>query len=434
MLVLTAACFMLQQRRTPQSTVAWLLALIVMPYVAVPIFIAVGFRKRHGADNSITFRDLAAGDHIDRWDRTLRCYDLPGAVGGHDFTLLTQPAQARTALNDLIASAEHRIDALFYIVSRDDIGVAFIDQLTQRAQDGVKVRLLMDRLGTLIPPTRALRRFKNAGGTVEYFSPFVNRPQRGHLNLRNHRKMLIVDDRHAFAGGMNIGADYIGDGKDTWVDLGFTLTGPAVKSFTDVFESDWSGAGGDPAPHDVKQHDHGSAVVQLAASGPDLPHDGFHDSLVNAIHRATDRVWIATPYFLPTESLSEALAVAARRRVDVRLMLPRRSNQMVADFARGAYVRELQAAGGKILLFRDRMMHAKAGVIDTNAYVGSANFDVRSMLLNFENQLVVHDDASATLLADWFTGLVDRCDEGVSDAGTLRRIAEGLFRVGAPML
>ncbi|SEP58725.1 cardiolipin synthase [Loktanella sp. DSM 29012] len=434
LLVLLAAAFMLQQRRTPQSTAAWLLALVVLPYLTVPIFIVLGFRKRPGKDNSIQFRDVDAADSVDGWDRTLRCYDLPPATSGHDLTLLDRPHTAREALNDLIAGAQHRIDALFYIVANDPTGTDFVAQLTRRATEGVQVRLLIDRLGTLRPPTKALRALKAAGGQVAYFSPFTQRPQRGHINLRNHRKMLIADGVRVFSGGMNIARNYLDDTPEAWVDLAYVLTGPAVTSFGDVFASDWSVAATQIDAKGGAADSHGAAVVQLVPSGPDLPHDGFHDSLVNAIHRARDRVWIATPYFLPTDSLSEALAVAARRQVDVRLLLPHKSNQMIADFARGAYLRELQEAGVQVLLFADGMMHAKAGVIDTNAYVGSSNCDVRSMLLNFETTLVLHDDASAALIADWFTGLSDRCTVGVAEAGTLRRIAEGFFRIGAPVL
>ncbi|RYH04611.1 cardiolipin synthetase [Salipiger sp. IMCC34102] len=425
---------MLQQRRSPQSTAAWLLALIVLPYVAVPIFVMVGFRKRPGSDNAITFRDIDAVEPVCTLDRVLRSYDLPPAAAGHTFDLQVTPGQARAALHALIDGAEERIDTVFYHVGRDDEGRAFIEALTRRAGEGVEVRLLMDRLGSLITPVRTLRQFRKAGGKIEYFSPFVKRPQRGHLNLRNHRKMLIVDDARVFAGGRNVADVYLSGSDDAWVDLSFTLTGPAVRSFTDVFESDWSGAGGRTRDHDQPPVYTGTCTAQLVASGPDLPHDGFHDALLNAFHRATDRIWISTPYFLPTDGQSEALAIAARRGVDVRLILPRTSNQKTADFARGAYLRELEAAGGRILLFEDRMMHAKMGVIDGAGYVGSTNFDVRSMLLNFEDALVVHDEDSVACLSDWFIARSKACTEGIGEYSTLRRIAEGFFRIGAPML
>ena len=432
LVVLIAAGFMLQQRRSPQSTAAWLLALIVMPYVAVPIFLTLGFRKRHDGREAIDFRPIEASGPVDPLDALWRGYGLPPATGGHRLDLHQTPDAAREALFAAVTQARRRIDALFYIVSNDAQGRAFVEALTAKAREGVAVRLLIDRLGTLFPPTAGLRAFQDAGGRLEYFSPLVQRPRRGHLNLRNHRKMLIVDDTQVFSGGMNVGEEYLG--KEAWTDLAYTLEGPAVRSFTDVFESDWSGLGGAEAEHPPSANPAGDRVAQLTPSGPDLPHDGFHDGLVNAIHRADRRVWIATPYFLPTDGLSEALSIAARRGIDVRVMLPRRSNQRVADFARGAYLRELAASGARIELFGPGMMHAKVGLIDDAGYLGSTNFDVRSMLLNFETALAVHDPASLADLDRWFEARAAHCRSDLAEAGTFRRIAEGLFRIGAPML
>ncbi len=174
--------------------------------------------------------------------------------------------------------------------------------------------------------------------------------------------------------------------------------------------------------------------MQLVPCGPDTMFDLLHDALVNAIHSAKHRIWIATPYFLPTELLSNALVIAARRGLDVRILLPWRSNQRLADFARGAYLREIQEAGSKILFFHAGMMHAKASVIDDMAYVGSANFDVRSMLLNFEVALFVYDAATVEEVKSWFNTQEQKCALGIEPAGLVRRVSEGVFRLGAPML
>lgn len=434
-LVLAAASVLLQQRRSPQSTASWLLFLILAPYLAIPIFIGLGFRKHHAGPGRLTMRTIAETPAVNTFDATLRAYGLPQATGGHTFELLTDPSQTRLALMDMVANATQRIDALFYIVSNDAIGRDFVAALTAKAHNGVQVRLIIDRLGTLRPPRRALSKLIAAGGEVHYFSPFVRLPSHSHLNLRNHRKILIIDDVAVFGGGMNVGHEYLGEGSDVWTDLAFTLRGPAVASFIDVFESDWSGTGGGGRDTNSAQQPHtGGAVAQLVPAGPDLHHDGLHDGLVNAIHRATDRVWIVTPYFLPTDTLLEALSVAGRRGVDVRVILPRRSNQRIADFARGAYLRDLQNAGCRIMQFGPGMLHAKTSVIDNIALVGSANFDVRSMLLNFEDMLVLHDPDSVSKLAEWIATQQARCETGVADAGILRRIGEGLFRIGAPIL
>ncbi|SEN09338.1 cardiolipin synthetase 2 [Loktanella fryxellensis] len=433
--VLAAATYLLQQRRSPQSTAAWLLFLIMVPYLAIPIFVGLGVRKRAAGPGALTMRPLGGTDPQNAVDHMLRSYRLPGATGGHTFTLHDSPEAARTALFDMVKGAQTRIDAQFYIVARDDIGRAFVTALTERARAGVKVRLIIDRLGSLFPPRHALKALIAAGGEVHWFSPFVQPPMRGHLNLRNHRKIVVVDNTRVFAGGMNVGEEYMGKGPDVWTDLAFSLTGPAVGSFDDVFASDWDGTGGEAiAPAPFPPPGSGTAVVQVAPSGPDLRHDGLHDALVSAIHRAERRIWIVTPYFLPTDTLAEALLIAGRRGIDVRIMLPRRSNQKIADFARGAYLRDLHRSRARVLKFNRGMIHAKAGIIDDVAYIGSVNFDVRSMLLNFEDALILHDAGSVGRIDDWFAAQFQYCEEGIAPAKFLRRVGEGLFRIGAPVL
>jgi cardiolipin synthase len=318
------------------------------------------------------------------------------------------------------------------------VGHAFVDALTDRARAGVRVRLLMDRVGTLRGPHKALARLRDAGGEVVFFSPFLQWPGNGHLNLRNHRKMVIADHARAFAGGMNIGAHYLHEveAEARWTDLAYLVEGRLVTDFHDVFRSDWEVATGTALDAAVGQTPAvgGDATVQLVPSGPDITEDPLHDGMVRALHMARSRIWIATPYFVPTEALGNALRIAARRGVDVQILLPLRSNQRMADFARGAYLREMRAAGVTLRLYTRGMLHAKAVLVDDAAAVGSANFDVRSMLLNFELMLFAYDAGSVAALSDWFTDQLAETQTDLEPAGLLRRLAEGVFRLGAPIL
>ncbi len=277
-----------------------------------------------------------------------------------------------------------------------------------------------------------------AGGEVLFFSPILQLPSSGHLNLRNHRKMIIADHARVFSGGMNIGEHYMSDHphSDHWVDLAFTLEGQSVQTFCDVFRSDWEVACGEdvdhiktPAPTTA-----GNATVQLIPSGPDIIEDPLHDGIIRALHLAKTRIWIATPYFVPTEPLANALRIAALRGVDVRILVPQKSNQHIADFARGGYLRDAHTAGAKVKYFEPAMIHAKAALIDDVGLVGTANFDVRSMLLNFEAMLFVYDARSVSTLSDWFTAREADCHEDMPSPHLPRRLAEGVFRIGAPIL
>tara|TARA_R110002049_G_scaffold23545_3_gene83398 strand:- start:123210 stop:124577 length:1368 start_codon:yes stop_codon:yes gene_type:complete len=440
-LTLLAAIVILQQRRTPQSTAAWLLFIIALPWVAVPLFLGLGFRKQSTRYDPVHFPQdgaTAPPGPAHPLDATMQHFGLPAAAAGQHLSLLTAPDAAYKTAMQMVAEAQESLDVLFYIVANDSTGRAFVEALAGRARDGVKVRLLMDRLGTMRGPAAELRKLRDAGGETLFYSPLLQLPGSGHLNLRNHRKMIIADGARVFSGGMNIAAHYLSPvkQKDGWVDLAFELEGRAVQSFANVFRSDWSVASGvkaEPAPA-ISSDTAGNATVQLVPSGPDVLEDPLHDGLIRALHMAEARILLVTPYFVPTEALGNALAIAARRGVDVQVLVPARSNQRLADFARGAYLRDLQDAGGKVLYYQPGMIHAKAGIIDDMAFVGSANFDVRSMLLNFEISLFVYDAGTVVELTNWFEHLSEHCTMEKPPAGLLRRVAEGLFRLGAPIL
>lgn len=443
--VMLAAVLVLQQRRTPQSTVAWLLFFTALPYLAIPVFLALGFRKSAAriarldapAESAVAAPqpDLAA---------TFSAFGLPPATGGARVSLLASGEEAHREAMAAIEGARETLDLTFYLIANDDVGRTFVEALARKAAAGVRVRLIIDYLGGLAKPRAALRALKAAGGEVRYFSPLVSLPDRGHMNLRNHRKMIVADDRLVFAGGRNIGEDYLGPGPDErarWRDLSFTVSGPVAASYAALFRSDWAGCGGraNESPAAAPDAATGGAVAQLVPSGPDTRDDPLHDGLVQAIHSARRRVWVATPYFLPTEELEHALATSARRGIDVRIIVPAKSNHRIADFARGSYLRSLMGAGCRVLRFGPGMLHAKAGVVDDAAWIGSANFDIRSMLLNFEASLFVYggemeEDETVRNVAAWLAALERDCAPASERVGPARRLAEGLFRLGAPLL
>ena len=440
-LTLLAAVFVLQQRRTPQSAAAWLLFILALPYVAIPLFVMLGFRKTGSGFSPIRFSrhgENFPGHPPTDLEQVFSRFGLPPATGGNAFELYSDGEAAFAGIMDIVRGAGTSLDVTFYLIADDEAGRIFVEALGDKALSGVSVRLIIDRLGDLRRPREALRRLRRAGGEIRYFSPIVHLPAKGHLNLRNHRKMVIADRVRVFSGGMNVGNEYMGPKAypGRWSDLSYRIEGPAVYSFCDVHDSDWGAIGkttGKAAAMTFSPGP-GAAIAQLVPSGPDRKDDALHDGLVYAIHAARRRVWIATPYFLPTEFLGQALATAARRGIDARIIVPQRSNHRIADFARGAYLRELADAGCHILQFTKGMLHAKAGIIDDTAYVGSANFDVRSMLLNFETAMFFYDGHSVGAVLDWFERQQKDCLELAVGGGLLRRSVEGVFRLGSPVM
>lgn len=431
-----AVIFVLQQRRTPQSSAAWVLFIVLVPYLAIPLLLMLGVRKQGSRFPEISLTPPPA-ERIARTAKTraLESLGAPPATGGNRLTLHDTAERARQALFDTIDSAEETLDILFYIVASDEAGRDFVQRLTEKARAGVKVRLNLDRLGSLTRPRRALKALQAAGGELRFFSPFIHPPDNGHMNLRNHRKLVIADRARIWSGGRNVANPYLGPGANTWTDLSYSVSGPAVQPFIDVFASDWDVTGkavaGELLRHDASR---GDAVLQVVPSGPDEPGDILYLALTTMIHGARDRVWISTPYFVPTEPLQLALSTAVRRGIDLRIMIPERSNQRTADLARGPFLRDLQDMGAQVLLHRGGMLHAKAGLIDDTAWLGTANFDVRSLLLNFELAMFCHDEGSVGRLESWFKARFGDCEAGIGRAGLPRRVVEGVFRLGAPIL
>jgi cardiolipin synthase len=283
----------------------------------------------------------------------------------------------------------------------------------------------------------------DAGGEVSHFMPVFHAPFRGRANLRNHRKLVVVDGRIALTGGMNLAWPYIGpaEAKDLWLDLSVVVEGPAVFELEALFASDWQFAtgtdpGGNALPPPPHEGDGAkSSVVQVVASGPDVAGDPLYESLLALIFSARSRIWIVTPYFVPDEMLARALGLAARRGVDVRVIVPEHSNHLSADLARASYLRDLHNAGGRVLLYMPVMLHAKAVVFDDQlAVIGSANMDMRSLFLNFEVALFVASPGRVKEVADWALGLMADSTRELPAPGWPRELAENVVRLLSPLL
>ena len=443
---------LLRQKRSPASTVAWLLVVVLIPYVGVPLYIFFGGRKlrRMAARKSPVYaggaQRTAPAIDLDT-ERLLRSFGIPEARTGNRVDILETGEEAFARMRELIEEARHSIYITTFILGDDDVGRAFLDDLARKAGEGLVVRLLLDDVGSWWLRRRRLTPLLNAGGRAAYFMPMVHLPFRGRANLRNHRKLLIVDGRAAIAGGMNLTASYIGPLPDPrrWRDLAIAVEGPAVDDLEWLFRSDWRFTTGEDLPPNSRRvarppsapETPGAAgsTVQVVASGPDVAGDALYESLLSLIFFARTRVWIVTPYFVPDEMLVRALVLATRRGVDVRLIVPWKSNHPITDFAREGYIRELYEAGAEVLLYRPTMLHAKAVLFDDRlAVIGSANMDNRSLFLNYEVALYVFDADRAREVARWIERLAGGCTIYEPRPGGAREVAENVFRLLAPLL
>ena len=433
------------QRRHPRA-VAWLLLIVLLPYAGVPLYLFFGGRKIRQLVDSKTGLHLIGDRSIplaqaDPIDRLLRSYKIPGAARGNRVRICRDGVSSYKALVEVIDSAEESIQVVTYLLRNDPVGRAIVEQLVDKARSGVAVELLLDGIGSLLLNRKTLAPLKGAGASVQMFIPVLQSPLRGRANLRNHRKMVIVDSCRVWSGGANIGSEYIGPTESTerWIDLTFTLEGPTVRQFSEVFQSDWEFAKGTPTtarprPVAPAEKETDGACAQLVPSGPDMTGEPLHSALLTAAFTSTERLWIVTPYFVPDDPLLEAFCIAARRGIDVRVLVPGSSNHYIADIARGPALRELQSAGGRALLL-DRMVHAKAVIVDRKlAVIGSANVDARSLFLNFECSTFFYSQREIEETAEWYEQLARKARLGVPSAQRPVKLLEGTVRLISPLL
>ncbi|WP_026362462.1 phospholipase D-like domain-containing protein [Geopsychrobacter electrodiphilus] len=445
-LALVVIARMIRQRRSPAGSLAWLLIMVLVPYFGIPLYLMLGGRKTRRLADSKT--DLALQDQqspppqeIPEIDRLLRSYGIPGASAGNRVQLCLSGEEGYTALTELIDQARESLWVSTFILSPDVVGRDIIERLACRAAAGIKVKVLLDGVGSLHTGKHALAPLRRAGGEVAFFMPVLHRPFRGRTNLRNHRKAVIADDLRVWAGGTNIAAEYIGPipVPERWCDLSFLLEGPATRHYLSVFDSDWQFATGrehtPPQKCPRSSTPAGNAILQVVPSGPDVNGDPLYAALISAVFQARERLWIVTPYFIPDETLAEALNLAAHRGVDVQVLVPAKSNHRLADMARGPYLRDLQAAGGQIQLYQPGMLHAKALLADNHlAILGSANFDMRSLFLNYETGLLIYSPSEIKQVHAWIETILHDCRSGIGTVGVLRDLSEGVARMLAPML
>jgi cardiolipin synthase len=445
-LALALLTHILRERRSPTSTLAWLMAILFIPYLGVPLYLMFGGRKmiskaktkpKLTQDKSKPFGDsyigkadlLAPGDGI-----------FPPSTHNH-ITFLPEGEQAFQTILYLIENARHSVYIATFILGKDETGTAIVDALAKKALQGLRVCLLLDALGSVRISKKFLWPLLKAGGSVAFFMPMIHWPFRGRANLRNHRKMVICDNQTAVIGGMNLASEYMGprDSISRWQDLSLLVKGPVIDHITDIFRSDWQFA----SKEALGQHSatieglkaESNGVTQLVASGPDVRSDSLRNAILTAVFRANRRIWVVTPYFVPDELLLDALCIAASRNVAVSIITPQKSNHRLADLVREGYLARVQEAGADIWLYEPRMLHAKAILVDDRlAILGSANMDMRSILLNYEIALCLYDSDAIRKLETWIKKLTGDCSIRKQRQRSSLGLVEGVGRLFAPLL
>jgi len=458
--------WIVMQKRAPVSTMSWILSLALLPFAGFLIYYFLGpqrLKKQRLKRLRSRASALAPADVV--MLREARAHAPPAlrqmaALGmaacglpvssATSAVLLSGGATTFDAIFDAIRAARDHVHLEYYIFEPDRIGTALRDLLIERARAGVKVRLLLDALGSKRVGRKFMAPMQAAGVHVALFHETrIGRRLRPVTNYRTHRKIVVCDGLVGFTGGVNITDEEDARTRpDAYHDVHLRIEGSAVRWLQTTFLEDWTYATGE----DPRQIDNalplllpdlplgeatGEIPVQIITSGPDSPLEAIHRMHLAAIQSSERRAWLTTPYFVPGEPALMALTSAALRGVDVRLLVPRRSDSLVVSAAARSYYDELIAAGVKVWEYKARMLHSKTLVVDDHcAMIGTANFDNRSFRLNFEVMAVIYGTTLAEPLAAQFeTDLRSASPIRANRRQKfLRRLADATARLFSPLL
>lgn len=457
------------ERKKPTSTLAWLMILYFVPVLGFFIYLIFGqnLSKRkifHYKKIEKKFLDLILNMQLkDLEERKLRfkdsiAYDYKDMIYMHiknsasevtmnnSIKLYTKGEEKFTDLFQDIRKAKKHIHLEYYIVKNDELGKQFMSLLIEKAKEGVEVRFLMDAFGSrFMIRSKKVKELKAVGGKVGVFFaskiPLINMK----VNFRNHRKMVIIDGKIGYIGGFNVGNEYLGldERMGNWRDNHLRIEGSAVDSLQLRFLLDWRTTNTEQVENFessfVFQEDKDGQTVQIVASGPDQEWEQIKYGYLKMINSAKESIYIQTPYFVPDDSMLEALKIAALSGIDVKIMIPDKPDHMFVYWATYSYLGEVINAGGKGYLYNNGFLHSKTIIVDGKiASVGSANIDVRSFKLNFEANAFVYDHDFAGELRKEFDKdlevslLVD--EKKYESRGRIIKIKESISRLLSPIL
>ncbi|WP_295055795.1 phospholipase D-like domain-containing protein [Sulfuricurvum sp.] len=435
---------MLYLRRNHSTVLAWSMAILMFPLPALVFYFIFGNRKIRQKCKKRTLK--LQKDHqrergtLNPIETVLFAHDIAGTTENNTLQLYFDGVEAYTALLNEITNARESIYISTYILQNDTTTKMILDALTQKAAEGLDVRLLIDGVGSypLYFYQHPLEALRKAGGKAVFFMPILKHPLKNYINLRNHRKIFLFDERVVLTGGMNLEERYLGSKplKKRWVDMIFRLEGEAVFPYLEIFFADYEYVTAQKriaVKREVLCYEHNG--VQVVPSGPDMSSDALYEALLSAIHSALKRVWIVTPYFVPDETILSALVIAKHKGVDVRLITPKVSNHWIADIARSSYMREAEENGIDVMLYRGNMLHTKAVLLDDYAVMlGSVNIDNRSLFLNYEVVSFVYSTPVILQMEVWIKSLMSHSVSGIKKGSKRRVILENFMRIFSPQL
>lgn len=465
-LALVAAGTILLKNINPTKTLSYLIALLAFPFVGLLVYYFFGqdyrkfkiFKKKNVL-NQKNIRDWAQQLVLNKKE----AYDIGShLLNGNTkiIKLIDSEKRSPLTLNNkvkILINGEEKFNSLFadlkeakssihleyYIIRDDEIGTKIINLLCEKAAEGVSVKINYDSVASSFS-NQSISSLKNSGVEMFPFMPVYFPKFASKANYRNHRKMVIIDGKIGYVGGINIGDEYINkEGRRYWRDTHIRIEGQAVGMLQFHFSLDWDFV----SENDIKidkswfpeTEVSNKIPIQIAASGPDTEWANIMEAMFTAINSASRYVYITTPYFIPNDEISLALSTASKSGVDVRLIIPKSCDSWAAKYATYSYLEKLLRAGVKIYLYEKGNIHAKTMIVDdVFTTIGTSNMDYRSFHINFEvNALIYDEDITKQMLEIYIDDLQysEQVDaERWLNRGLIQRLKESFCRLWAPLL
>lgn len=432
------------ERKDPTATLAWIMVLFAIPVAGILLYFFFSqniakqkvFYLTENEKSLVTASLAKQADKIRKgtypfkksevktWDDLIELnqnYGRAYFTQNNNIDLFADGNDMFAQLLSDIKEAKESINVMFFILKNDEMGRTLINALTEKAEEGVAVRLLVDALGSRTIGKRFTGKFRDAGGRFATFFPpkfkvleFVN----SKLNYRNHRKLVAIDNEIGYIGGFNVAREYIGLKKKFgyWRDTHIRIQGGSVQDINARFLLDWRCASDDvdniAEIFYEPDEDKGQMGVQIVSCGPDSEDEEVKRAFMKMITSAKNNIYIQTPYFVPDAPILESIKMAAQSGVDVRIMIPCMPDHVFVYWATYSYCGEIIRAGGRVFIYDEGFLHAKTMTADGQvATVGSTNFDVRSFRLNFESNAFVYDSEFAGKMEDMFHEDMKSCHE-----------------------
>ncbi len=454
---LSVICVILSENRNPVKSLAWVTVLWLFPAIGLILYIFFGRNikntrmisrrnrrrlQRSEKTNTINYTDINLSTESQQQIKL--AHSICGAMyyQGNDVEIFTDGKSKFEAFERDLRNAQSFIHIQYYIFEDDETGHRIRDILIERARAGVKVRVIYDHVGSFRVKKRFYKEMQRAGVMVYPFFRVTFPPFATRINWRNHRKVCIIDGKAGYIGGMNIADRYVnGTSFGVWRDTHLRITGQAVRALQYSFAVDWNFMGQPLLDEDIEYSttSHNHTGIQMVTSGPTSKWNNIALVYLKAIANAKKSILIQTPYFLPMDSLLKALQGAALSKVDVKIMIPRRSDSSMLTYASFSYIRECLDAGIKIYLYEAGMLHSKTLIIDDEfSSIGSTNFDFRSFEHNFECNVFIYSSEVNSRMREIFARDLKDCSR-ISPSKwnhrpLVQKAKESIIRLLSPIL